>query len=97
MSKLIIDENILKKWLTAKIELHSDHISAKELKQIEEHERLNPCRYCTNYLKEQSEPIVNWKERLHLTTDPCVKCGRMEQQHYIFFGLHREKNIIEVN
>jgi RNase P subunit RPR2 len=90
MSKLIIDENILKTWLTAKIELHSDHISAKEIKQIEEHERMNPCKYCTKYLIEQLEAVANWKERMHLTTDPCVNCGRMEQ-HYIFFSRAEKK------
>lgn len=33
------------------------------------------CKYCTNFLIELTEPIANWKERIGITTDPCVRCG----------------------
>jgi hypothetical protein len=86
-----IDTEILNRWLQAKCELHSGKISKRELRKIREHEALNQCQYCTNYLTEKLEAIINWNERLHLTTDPCVKCGIRDNNQF-FFDTIEKKN-----
>jgi len=71
MKKLKIDQEILKRWMQAKIELHSGKLTSKELRQIKEHERMNPCQYCTDFLIEQTDETEE--------TPRCVMCRMREQ------------------
>jgi Tfp pilus assembly major pilin PilA len=59
------------------------------------------CKYCTDFLIERPEPIVNWKERIGITTDPCVKCGirdtlQEEREEETFIEIFRETEKISI-